>query len=71
MWSFAKQAGTTIYNTVFKRNSVFIGTIFAVGFAFKMCVTLSHPHHSPSVFHVCCGKGIHSGLAMNRENVSC
>ncbi|BFZ53768.1 Cytochrome b-c1 complex subunit 9, mitochondrial [Savitreella phatthalungensis] len=28
--------GTTIYSTLFKRNSVFVGTIFATGFVFKI-----------------------------------
>ncbi|KAF8974610.1 ubiquinol-cytochrome C reductase [Flammula alnicola] len=31
---FVPQLSTTLYNTFFKRNSVFVGTVFAGAFAF-------------------------------------
>jgi hypothetical protein len=33
------QLASTVYQTIFKRNSVFVGTVFATGFAFKMYVS--------------------------------
>ncbi|ORY79894.1 putative QCR9-ubiquinol--cytochrome-c reductase subunit 9 [Protomyces lactucae-debilis] len=32
---------STVYQTVFKRNSVFIGTVFATGFAFKIAFDMT------------------------------